>query len=203
VPLGETVQEKRHYRITQGKNPYAMLIGIQRAFRETVMADHVSAWTRLKIGFFYGVGFSFGCACVLVLVYYGTFFWVSSMVNKAGETVVFSSPMGEGEERVFSTKAKEQRSNFSFSNTNSIHGRSGSITVLGTVENLSDRQGRYINVYADLFDKEGAFIYQCMTQLSGGIPPGEKRNFMIECWGMPEDLKSRFESFKVSAGFME
>jgi hypothetical protein len=56
-----------------------------------------------------------------------------------------------------------------------------------------------VNVYADLFNKEGKFIYQCMHQFNEGLRNGQRANFMIECHGIPKELVPSYESYKVYA----
>jgi hypothetical protein len=80
-----------------------------------------------------------------------------------------------------------------------ITNRWGSISVLGTIDNKGENTPRYVNVYADLFNKDGKFIYQCMHQFNEGLSKAQRANFMIECHGMPKDLVSSYESYKVYA----
>jgi hypothetical protein len=69
----------------------------------------------------------------------------------------------------------------------------------GTVENKGPDSDRYLNIYADLFDKDGEFIYQCQTQFQEPLKSGEKRNFLIGCHGLPASVSEKQASFKIYA----
>ena len=56
-----------------------------------------------------------------------------------------------------------------------------------------------VNVYADPFDQNGKFIYQCMHQFNEGLRKGQRANFMIQCHGMPAELATSYETHKVYA----
>ena len=144
---------------------------------------------RLGIGFVYGVGFALGVAGILAL---GVVGGASYLTSTTGRTV--SVPV--------SGSVELPRSNpdqFVISNTSTITNRWGSISVLGTIDNKGGDTTRYVNVYADLFNKEGKFIYQCMHQFNEGLRKGQRANFMIECHGMPKELVPSYESYKVYA----
>lgn len=143
---------------------------------------------RLGVGFIYGVGFALGVAGVLALTVFGG---ASYLTSTTGRTVYFPSS-GPGESR----SSPDQ---FIISDTSAVKNRWGTVSILGTVENKGEDTPRYVNVYADLFNKDGKFIYQCTHQFNEGLRKGQRANFMIECHGMPTDLVPSYESFKVYA----
>jgi hypothetical protein len=143
---------------------------------------------RLGIGFVYGVGFALGVAGVLALTMFGSTAYFASSTARG---VSFSSP-GASESR-------SKPDQFVISDTSTIKNRWGSVSVLGTIENNGEDTPRYVNVYADLFNKDGKFIYQCMHQFNEGLRKAQRANFMIECHGMPPELAPRYESYKVYA----
>jgi hypothetical protein len=143
---------------------------------------------RLGIGFIYGVGFALGVAGILAL---GVFGGATYLTSTTGRSVSFPSP-GPVESR----SSPEQ---FVISGTSVITNRWGSISVLGTVNNKGGDTPRYVNVYADLFNKEGKFIYQCMHQFNEGLRKDQRSNFMIECHGLPKELVPSYDSYKVYA----
>lgn len=101
-----------------------------------------------------------------------------------------------------SSDAMESRSSddqFIVSDTSAVNNAWGSISILGTVENKGADTPGYVNVYADLFNKEGKFIYQCMHQFNEGLRKDQRANFMIQCHGMPKELAAAYASFKVYA----
>jgi hypothetical protein len=143
---------------------------------------------RLGIGFTYGIGFALGVAGILALTVFGGASYVTST---AGRPVYLPSPI-PGEPR-------SKPDQFVISDTSTVKTRWGGISVLGTIDNTGDDTPRYVNVYADLFDKNGKFIYQCMHQFNEGLRKGQRANFMIQCHGMPAELGTRYETHKVYA----
>jgi hypothetical protein len=143
---------------------------------------------KIGVGFLYGVGFALGAAGVVA-------------VGMFGGASYFTSAKG-GAVSLPSHETTERRSNpeqFAISDTSAITNRWGSVSVLGTVENQGADTPRYVNVYADLFNKDGKFIYQCMRQFNEGLRKGQRVNFMIECHGMPKELAPSYETFKAYA----
>ena len=143
---------------------------------------------RLGVGFVYGVGFALGVAGILALTVFGG---AGYLTSTTGRTVTFPSS-GPSESR-------SKPDQFLISDTSTVKNRWGSISVLGTVENKGEDTPRYVNVYADLFNKDGKFIYQCMQQFSEGLRKAQRANFMIECHGMPPELAPSYETHKVYA----
>ena len=147
----------------------------------------VSALRKLGTGFLYGVGFLIGVAVATMLVLtVGLSAW-----GPSGTRFTLGSPAASG--------AHLRADQFDFSNTNSLKTSWGGVAVLGTVENKGKATGPYFQINADLFDKSGKFIYQCMTQLRDGLNKEERANFMIECHGAPKEIAEQFASFKVYA----
>ncbi|MEW6331761.1 MAG: FxLYD domain-containing protein [Pseudomonadota bacterium] len=147
------------------------------------------AWLkRLGVGFTYGVGFALGVAGIIAL-------------TVAGGATYFSSSTG----RIASLSSRAPEASRSkpdqliISDTSSIKNKWGSLSILGTIENTGEDTPRYVNVYADLFDKNGKFIYQCMHQFNDGLKKSERSNFMIECHGMPPELMSSYDKYVVHA----
>src|SRR5207247_9604776 len=85
--------------------------------------------------------------------------------------VSFSSPV--------STEQRSRPEQFVVSDTSTIKNAWGGLSILGTIVNSGGDTTRYVNVYADLFDKNGKFIYQCMKQFNEGLRKDQKANFMI------------------------
>lgn len=143
---------------------------------------------RLGVGIVYGVGFALGVAGILAL---GMFGGATYLTSTTGRSVSFPSA-GPAESR-------SDPSQFVVSDTSLITNRWGSISVLGTIDNKGEDTPRYVNVYADLFNRDGKFIYQCMHQFNEGLRKGQRANFMIECHGMPKELVPSYDSYKVYA----
>jgi hypothetical protein len=152
------------------------------------MTTPPTALRRIGIGFLYGFGFAAGFAVAAVVAMFAipAFF--------SGERTSFPS--------VSPRDAPIQPGRFTFSNTDVVRDQFGKLLFIGTFEDRSGDATRYVNVYADLFDKGGKFIYQCWTQFKGPLPIGEKTNFMIQCHGAPQETIDRYDSFKVYARAM-
>ena len=149
----------------------------------------LSLLKRLGVGVVYGVGFALGVTGIFALAMFGG---ATYLTSTTGRTVSFpSSGLGE---------SRSNPEQFVISDTSTVKNRWGSLSVLGTIENKGEATPRYVNVYADLFNKEGKFIYQCTHQFNEGLRKGQRSNFMIECHGMPPDLMPSYESYKVHAG---
>ncbi|HSC94120.1 MAG TPA: FxLYD domain-containing protein, partial [Burkholderiales bacterium] len=135
---------------------------------------------RLGIGFTYGIGFALGIAGILALTVFGGASYVTST---SGRPVYLPSPIP--------SEPRSKPDQFVISDTSTVKTRWGGISVLGTIDNTGEDTPRYVNVYADLFDKNGKFIYQCMHQFNEGLRKGQRANFMIQCHGMPAELATR------------
>jgi len=143
---------------------------------------------RLGVGIVYGVGFAIGVAGVAALVTLGGAYWYAA---KYSGGITFDSPI--------SSQHRDSSDQFVFSDTNEVKNAWGGLNIVGTVVNKGANAGRYVNVYADLFDKNGKFIFQCMTQFNNGLVKDQRVNFMIECNALPKDLMARYASYKVHA----
>lgn len=143
---------------------------------------------RLGVGFVYGVGFAIGVAGVMALFASISTFWFGSM----GVSGSSQSASASGGPRT----TPEQ---FVISDTRVVKSTFDRLNILGTIVNNGGDTPRYVNVYADLFDKNGKFIFQCMTQFSDGLRANQKVNFMIECHGMPKELIPSYDSYKTNA----
>ena len=136
----------------------------------------------------YGMGFAVGAAGVLAL---GVFGGASFLHSTTGSPLSWKSSS--------TTESRSSEGQLVVSDTSAVKNTWGSISILGTVENKGADTPRYVNVYADLFNKDGKFIYQCMHQFNEGLRKDQRANFMIQCHGMPKELMSAYASFKVYA----
>ncbi len=143
---------------------------------------------RLGVGFIYGVGFTIGGTVVVaVLGLAGATWWAT----KTGGSVSATAPIDRD--------SQTRPETFVITDTSVVRNSWGGLSFLGTIENKGDATNHYVNVYSDLFDKGGKFIYQCKTQFNEGLRKAEKANFMIECHSMPKELVGGYDSFKVYA----
>jgi hypothetical protein len=69
--------------------------------------------------------------------------------------------------------------------------------ILGTVENHGARPQRFVRIAADLYDKQGKFVYQYNERLPGTLNPGESRNFKVECSCAKGKMPKEHETYKL------
>lgn len=150
------------------------------------MSSVTEALRKIGKGFLYGLGFVLGGWIAMFLVAAGTV----AIINVLSDVPIsFTGPTRSVEEH-------PRALDVAFSNENAIK-TEYQVTIVGTIENRGRTTSRYLNVYADLYDKDGAFIFQCMHQISGGVRPGEKENFKIECYNMTPELLARYHSYRL------
>lgn len=112
-----------------------------------------------------------------------------------------AQPQRPTSEQLVITNAKEIAS----STEATADSKCGQISVVypkqftGTIENLGPDSDRYMNIYADLFNKDGEFIFQCQTQFQEPLRHGEKQNFLIGCHSLPPEIVSKYSSFRIYA----
>lgn len=143
---------------------------------------------RLGIGFTYGLGFALGVTGLVALTVGGG----AGYLATTGHGITVSSSGVSEPPRI-------NPDQFVISDTSAVKTEWGSLSILGTIHNTGDDTPRYVNVYADLYDKNGKFIFQCMHQFNAGLRKAEKANFMIECHGMPKELVPNYQRYEVYA----
>lgn len=148
----------------------------------------LSLFKKFGVGIVYGMGFAVGVVGMLALGVVGGASFLTSTTNRS----VSWSPSASNDSR-------SSENQFVISDTSMINNTWGSISILGTIENKGADSKNYVNVYADLLNKEGKFIYQCTHQFGEGLRKDQRANFMIQCHGMPQELAAAFASFKVYA----
>jgi hypothetical protein len=149
-----------------------------------------TALKRLGIGVLYGAGFGVGLLAILFMFTGGLLPLWPTQGSEFGPAYSEVNPQRVpgrlNEQLVFESKPAST-TNF------------GTLAVPGSVENKGDAISGYVNVYADFFEADGSFLYQCMHQFSDGIAAGAKENFVIECHGMNRELASKYASHKLHA----
>ncbi len=148
---------------------------------------------RLGIGVIYGVGIGVGLLATLFI--------------SAGGIGHFGTPagfqVGSGTAEVASQQRLASLSEqLVFVSKPATVTSFGTLAVAGSVENKGPALPGYVNVYADFFEADGNFLYQCMHQFSGGIAAGAKEYFVVECHGMNKELAPKYASHKLHARLM-
>ena len=136
---------------------------------------------KLFTGFLYGVGFTLGVWVIAV--------FVAGKVNlpeKSVDTVA-------GDKQVV-TERKEKSAEIISSKAIT---RPYLIDVIGTLKNNGTRPLQHTEVVADLFGKNGEFIYQCKTWISETIPVGAQANFKVSCHGITEEIYQGYSSYTL------
>lgn len=156
---------------------------------------------KLGLSVLYGAAFALGMLMIIGVLLYG--FSSLSISTLGGTTSDFpnSQPQRPTGEQLVIFNAKEVAS----SPDGASDSKCAQLSVVypkqftGTIENTGPDSDRYLNVYVDLFDKEGVFIFQCQTQFQEPLRHGEKQNFIIGCHSLPPEIMSKYSSFKVYA----
>ena len=139
---------------------------------------------KLFTGFLYGAGFTLGMWVIA--------FFVAGKLNLPEGT---KGTISEGESARPENKAK----NIEVLSSKAI-ARPYLIDVIGTLKNNGNNPVSHTELVADLYSKDGEFIYQCQTWLSDAIPPNGQVNFKISCHGITEDIYQGYSSYKLKVG---
>ncbi|HEY3487627.1 MAG TPA: FxLYD domain-containing protein [Gammaproteobacteria bacterium] len=135
---------------------------------------------KLFFGFLYGTGFMLGI-------------WVAIFVFGN-----FTVPLGSKEivTETQGARISQMASDLTIVSSKAIV-RPYLIDVIGTLKNIGDAPARHTELVADLFDKDGSFIYQCKSWVSEEIQPGAESHFKIECHGITEEIYQGYKTYKV------
>ena len=161
----------------------------------------MSAFKKLCFAVLHGAAFGLGFLLLVmaVLMSFGSFTFPGRSVDVSDSHIVKQERPTSAQ--LVITNAKEV-ADTSGTSTSSECGNFRMIyekQFTGTVENKGPDSDRYLNIYADLFDKDGVFIYQCSTQIHEPLKSGEKQNFLIGCHGLPRPVADRSATFKIYA----
>jgi hypothetical protein len=156
----------------------------------------MSAFKKLAFAVLHGAAFGLGLLILIVgaLMSFGSF----SFPGRSVETT--EKQLRPTAAQLVITNTKEVDAS-----ANTDESRCGSMPSIyqrqftGTIENTGPESDRYISVYADLFDKDGVFIYQCQTSFHEPLKTGEKQNFLIGCHGLPAATSEKYATFKIYA----
>ncbi|WP_133157283.1 FxLYD domain-containing protein [Hydrogenophaga pseudoflava] len=160
-----------------------------------------------KLGFTVLQGIAFGLGLVILLVSILTVFGAFSFSTPFRSEVppelhkpALQQPTGPTADQLVVSNTNAILPSPNGQETQSKCGNtSGQISFTGTIENKGPDSEKYLNVYADLFDTNGAFIFQCQTQFMEGLKNGAKQNFIINCYNWPKEIADKYSSFKIYA----
>jgi hypothetical protein len=72
------------------------------------------------------------------------------------------------------------------------------VMITGSLTNTSDATANSIELEAEMYDKNGEFVYECSEYISEAVEPGKTENFQIKCGsGCTDKLIPEYESVKV------
>lgn len=136
---------------------------------------------KLSFGFLYGAGFMLG-------VWVIAFFVVGNFNLPVGSRKIVTETEG--------ARISQMASNLTIVSSKAI-ARPYLIDVIGTLKNVGNAPARHTELVADLFDKDGNFIYQCKGWLSEEIEPGAESHFKIDCHGITEEIYQGYKTYKI------
>lgn len=153
---------------------------------------------RLFLSVLQGAAFALGILlfALAMLMAFGSFSLSSMRPFKSEPQPDEMAAAGLTAEQLLISNVREIKPSTSPAQSNCV-AKSAQYQYTGTIENTGPDGRSYVNLYADIFDKDGAFIYQCQHQFQETMKKGEKRNFMIDCFGMPDDIAAKYASYKV------
>ena len=135
-----------------------------------------TALIKIASGLLIGIGF----AVALVAVFYGTERWMKSATAE-GELYKKYKPDSGLVIKNHRPQPLEQGAAF-----------------LGTVENNGKDTWESISIVAELFDKDGQFVDKCSSYESGGIAPGQSRNFKVSCGGCRDSTGTAYDHYTIA-----
>lgn len=140
---------------------------------------------KLATGALYGVGFAtaFLAVTLLVLGNAGTFFPGRLAAEQPASTAASDSDLTN--QLIFETHR---------AGVDAL----GKLEIVASVENKGPSVPDYVNIYADLFDSEGKFLYQCTHQFRT-LESASKQNFIIDCFRMNKELVPRYSKHQFHA----
>jgi len=145
-----------------------------------------SIWEKIKTGFWVGTGF---IVPSLIVYFIGTYF-VIQMMPSFMEYSVGEDPMTEQKIDVsdFTSKFDKTGQVKIVDYRETMNG--SQLLVLGSIKNTGATPASSISIEAELFDKDGKFVFECSDYISTKLQPSKSENFQIKCGcnkqGVPE-----------------
>ena len=150
----------------------------------------------IKKGFFIGIGL----IIPLALVQYGMVQYSMVMMDREVQKIVQQYEIEEDEYDLVDESHLEE---FDLSYEDQVEimnydyvEHEDQLLIRGQIKNNSNKELDSIDIEAELFDKDGQFVYECNTYIHSKITPTETENFMIRC-RCGDDAMTQFESVKV------
>ncbi len=81
--------------------------------------------------------------------------------------------------------------------SNSVVSGGLGLEIIGTLKNNSSNVYRSAELEAELFDKEGKFIYECKEYIHEPIGAGNSINFKISCRPLGKEITEAYASYKM------
>ena len=135
------------------------------------------AFSTVVRGFLLGLGFSAGVALISVVAYR-----ISASVNHDSPMFAEGMPGEPSLKSVVLSDVEEMK-----------HGEL--VSIVGSAKNSGSRPLRGVQIRANLF-KQGKFVDQYSTSLSGTLEPGGSQYFKITC-GCRDSPPAEHDGFKV------
>ena len=142
---------------------------------------------KLVTGALYGAGFGVALLAVLAVFLGG----VSTFFAPTGTNSAVARPAPEANLDITSQLKFETR-------RAGVDGF-GKLEIITKVENTGAPVTGYVNIYADLFQADGSFLYQCMHQVPGGLETGNPKYFIVDCMRMNQELIPLYATHKFRA----
>ena len=144
--------------------------------------DNLTAWKTIKIGFLLGIGFMIPSALIDSILIGASYATVSSAIE-----VELDGDYEESTNEVFAVVDHVQSIELGLYTT-TMQGMQ--LLVQGSFKNVGDIKLDSVEIEAELFDKDGKFVYECSDYISRRFEPQQEENYQIKCGcsknGLPE-----------------
>ncbi len=137
--------------------------------------ENLSSWQIIKIGFLLGVGFVIPSLVSDSLVMGISFGAASS----AFEEMEVENSNNEVEDETYPELVDLSEKIVLGSHTSHMQGKQ--LLISGQLTNSGSEIVKSIEIEAELFDKNGVFVYECSEYINSQLSPGKNENYQIKC----------------------
>lgn len=135
--------------------------------------ENLGKWRTIKIGFWLGIGFIIP---QLFVMYSGTAITVLAMPS-----IMEASLNSEDSDMLEGFSSKYDRTDQLKIIDYREQKTGNQLLILGTIENIGNKNASSIKIEAELLDENGTFLYECSEYINKDLMPGDKENYQISC----------------------
>lgn len=129
--------------------------------------ETLTIWQLVRAGFWIGVGFLVPSA----LLGFASMAWVGYALSSFDPTETLEEIASPDFDDTEGLELGRWRT--------APHGKR--LLILGSVRNTRDSEVGSVQVEAEFFDVDGAYVYECSEYIRGDLQPGATENYQITC----------------------